>query len=120
MILTSTSFQIRANENQQKLQAISELEDNWDGYGASKISSDVIFKTKEILKSLYKQPEIFPTGAGTIQMEYETDDGDYLEFQIGDMPEIQCYMKQGEQENEKLIYIRPEVINNLVRNFYHE
>ena len=88
MILTSTSFQIRANENQQKLQAISELEDNWDGYGASKISSDVIFKTKEILKSLYKQPEFFPTGAGTIQMEYETDDGDYLEFQIGDMPEI--------------------------------
>ena len=64
------------------LDEISKLEDNWNGNGASKFSSELIDKCKYLLSKLHEDPEIFPTACGSIQFEFEDKNGNYLEFEI--------------------------------------
>ena len=81
-----TNICIKRNDdlvrNLNILSDIELLEDGWDGYGGSAISSGVIEKSKKILKELVLQPVIFPTGRNSIQIQYETEDNSYLEFEI--------------------------------------
>ena len=58
------------------------LRDNWDGYGAVPLPRDTLYKAQRLIHVLNIQPEIFPTADGSIQMEFEKDNGDYLEFQF--------------------------------------
>ena len=54
-----------------KLDEISKLDSNWNGYGAEPISKEIIDKVAELLPNLNKQPEIFQTADDTIQLEYD-------------------------------------------------
>lgn len=63
------------------LSSFSELQENWDGYGAHPFEASFISDLKKVLVCLKYQPEVFPTGRGSIQLEYEQDDGRYLEFE---------------------------------------
>ena len=73
---------ITFNENMKTLSIIESLEENWNGYGAPPFQKELIDKVKCIIKNLDEQPEIFPTGRGTIQLEYESKDKSYLEFEV--------------------------------------
>lgn len=42
----------------------------------------LITSASKLIRNLYIQPEIFPTADGTIELEYEKANGDYLEIQI--------------------------------------
>ena len=63
----------RLEANLIKLEDISKLKYNWNGYGAKPIPWKIIDRVKKVIIKLgnNKQPEIFPTGRETIQIQYE-------------------------------------------------
>ena len=65
-----------------RLTQIAMLKNNWDGYGAEPLPRDTIFRAQRLIRSLHVQPEIFPTAADSLQIEYEKNNGDYLELQF--------------------------------------
>ena len=68
------------------LNDISFLEYDWNGYGAKSIDNDVIDKAKDLIEILTYEPEIFPTGRNSIQLEYQYYNGNereaYLEIEV--------------------------------------
>ena len=68
--------------NLERLNDIAELESDWNGYGTESFSSELITEVRNIISSLSEQPEIFPTGRKSIQLEYHLSDKSYLEFEI--------------------------------------
>ena len=70
-------------KNYLLLQEISELEDDWDGYGASRIPEECINISKDIVEVLPIQPLISPTGRNTIYMQYDLSDKSFLGFEVG-------------------------------------
>ena len=61
---------------------IQSLKPDWNGYGAKPIPKEVTQISRKIVRTLSKQPDIYPTGRRTIQMQYELADKSYLEFEI--------------------------------------
>ncbi|MEM3091524.1 MAG: hypothetical protein QXD05_00100 [Candidatus Pacearchaeota archaeon] len=82
--LAEKDFLKKKINNIIKIISFSELDENWDGYGAEKIDNNVLKRVLELIihKELKYQPEVFPTGRGTIQIEYEKPNRDYLEVEI--------------------------------------
>lgn len=69
----------------KKLKTISELEDDWNDNGAKHFENSLLLRCFLILATLEKfPPEIFPVADNSIQMEYDGDDGSYLQFRIYD------------------------------------
>lgn len=64
------------------LNEIAKLKDNWNNNGANSFSAKLIEKCRGILMQLAAEPFICPTACGSIQFEYEKENGDYLEFEI--------------------------------------
>ena len=64
------------------LENIQKLENDWNGYGAESFPANVISLSRDIVMILDYQPDIFPTGRQTVQMEYELSDRSYLEIEI--------------------------------------
>ena len=110
----------KQQSNLTKLQQIAQLKDNWDGYGAEHIPEHLILSASRLLRKLDFQPEIFPTSAGTLQLEYEKDNGDYLEFQFsgnGSCEVFRCIDGSEEYFNS---LDNHNTINALVEDFYIE
>lgn len=102
-----------------RLEQILNLPDNWDGDNAKAFSSELIKKVGNILLKLKTQPEIFPTARNTIQLEYEKDDGSYLEFEIAEDENAKVFMIDSEgNEKQSSVKANPEEINNIVSSFY--
>ena len=102
-----------------KLDEISKLDSNWNGYGAEPISKEIIDKVAELLPNLNKQPEIFPTADDTIQLEYDGENESYLEFNIDESDEAAVYLvdKKG-NERDFAIRCDEDQINKIVGEFY--
>ena len=89
----------KQQSNLMRLERIAMLKDNWDGYGAEHFSEQLIHRADNLIRRLYIQPEIFPTADGSIQIEYEKDNGDYLEFQFTGNGSCEGFMlKNGSEE----------------------
>ncbi len=119
--ITNNHFVYTAKaKNLAKLERISLLGDNWNGYGAAPLPDSTIFSAKNLIRNLFFQPEIFPTPDGTIQIEYEKDNGDYLEFQFDG--EGTCEVFKSTDNNEEYFTSQdsPEAINALVEAFYEQ
>ncbi len=72
---------LEKQDSREKLEALAELPRGWNGYDADPIPDLVIRRAIKILGQLEIQPEIYPTGRGSVQFEY--DDGDRsLEIEI--------------------------------------
>jgi len=82
-------------KNNQILSEIGQLGENWNGYGASSIPQNIIFRCLNIISSseLNFQPEIFPTARPSIHFVYEPDKNHYLELDILET-NITCYLRQ--------------------------
>lgn len=67
----------------EQIEAIKNLEDNWNDNGASKFSESLILQAKKIIDDFPNEFEIevFPTARDSIQFEYETENV-YLEFEL--------------------------------------
>lgn len=106
------------NDNLAKLRHIAMLNDNWDGYGAEPMPYDTLNKAQRLIHALHVQPEIFPTAAGSIQFEYEKDNGDYLEFQFTGEGACEVFRCIGDNEEYFRSLDNPESLNALVEDFY--
>lgn len=73
---------MKLEENLRLLDEFTHLEKGWNGYDADPIDKQATENAKAILLGLPVQPEIFPTANDSVQLEYELDDGDYLEFEV--------------------------------------
>lgn len=101
----------------QKISEISCLPENWNGNGASSFSAELLDSIRNIVKKLVRQPSIFPTARDSIQLEYENDIGDYLEFELfesGRLKKFYCG-HDGETATED---ISAEMIYEVVNKFY--
>ena len=106
------------NGNLEKLRQIAMLNNNWDGYGAEPIPYSTLSMAKHLIHALHVQPEIFPTAAGTIQIEYEKDNGDYLEFQFTGEGACEVFRCIGNNEEYFRSLDNPEVLNSIIEDFY--
>ena len=110
-------------KNLMRLQDISKLRDDWDGYGANSFDKNLIDSVENIIENVHVQPEIYPTGCNSIQLQYELEDKSYLEFEVF-KDKILC-MKVPQRNYNKPEYeiIQPvdiKRINEIIDNFYIE
>lgn len=102
------------------LNEISELKDNWNNNGANSFSGKLIEKCRAIVMQLVAEPFICPTACGSIQFEYEKENGDYLEFEIYE-DRIEVYLNtisDGEQEFNLCGITATDKMKQLVVDFY--
>lgn len=106
-------------ENFERLDKMLALEENWDGYGASVPSPALIAKAKGLISVLPVQPEVFLTGLGSIQLEYEKDNGDYLEFELFEDGRLKAFklMSDG-TEDTKTITLDTSQITEVIGHFF--
>ena len=104
--------------NLTKLQRIAQLKDNWDGYGAEHFSEQLINHANSLIRRLYIQPEIFPIADGSLQIEYEKDNGDYLEFQFTGNGSCEGFMLKNGSEKYFHSQDNYRSINAHVEDFY--
>lgn len=71
----------KKDEQIQRLICMTQFEDNWNGYGAKPINPKAIETAKLLVELFNPTPEVTPTARGTVQLEWETDNG-YLELEI--------------------------------------
>lgn len=102
-------WSLHLENNIKKLDAIAELQSNWDLHGAPEFEKLLIEFCKEKLYELEDrfsniekvQPEIFPTNNETIQFEFKNG-SDWLEIEIpNDMSHIDYFMLKNGKETEQ-------------------
>ena len=117
------------DRNIEKLTRIGEMKENWNGYSSEPFSRDFISFIKEEIKKLEIQPQIFPIADGKLQLEYDRNDGGYLEFEVSpaDMENIKDnkpakieFYYEFKKEQEKGIVENFEKTNEKVMDFYKE
>ena len=105
--------------NLKKLDGIAALPNNWNGKGAETFDKRLISRVRGLITALEIQPEIFPTACDSIQMEYDKEDGSYLEIEINleDTWEVFQINENGE-ESYSSIAADMEAITKVVNSFY--
>ena len=78
----SFTIQDELTSNLERLEDIARLDSDWDGYGAKPFTRTLIADVRNIIPYLSEQPEIFPTGRSSIQLEYHLPNESYLEFEV--------------------------------------
>lgn len=101
--------------NKRKLEAIQQLKANWNSYNGQIVNEAVISKVISILSFLDYQPQIFPTGRGTIQIEKYIDENNLVEIEISEN-EIFAYQVINGEEKESLISV--DEIKNIISEIY--
>ncbi len=105
--------------NLNKIDEIKMLNDGWDGKNAAAFDNTLLDKIRSLVLSLDAQPEIFPLADGRIQLEYELEDGSYLEFHIDLTEESKVFMLDAQgKPSQATIKSCTESINQLVKKFY--
>lgn len=117
--------------NLVRLREISKLKKDWNGYGADEIPLSVIKRCEDVIKVLDVQPEVFPTGRQSVQIEYELDDGSYLEFEFLE-DKVGCLFVPGDGDRKSRKYgrgvtyelddisVEAEEINRIVNMLYKD
>lgn len=102
------------------LKDISVLQDNWNENGAKSFSRELVEKCYKILRQLTAEPFICPTACGSIQFEYEKENGEYLEFEIyEDRIEVFSISQKGEEQEETFLgKSAAERMKQMVVDFY--
>lgn len=101
--------------NKMKLQSFKNLESNWNGYNGQSFDESLIGKIETILSSLEYQPQIFPTGRGSIQIEKYINDENLVEIEISNN-EIFAFMVKNGFEQERIVSI--EEIKDIISELY--
>ncbi|WP_445381586.1 hypothetical protein [Robiginitalea sp. IMCC43444] len=90
--------------------------ENWNGHHGEKFSAPLIGRVKSLVQELKFQPEIFPTGRGSIQLEYDHNEN-YLEIEIFEN-QVQVLIERNDVEIEKEIAFNQ--IDQEIENFFSE
>lgn len=88
---------------------------NWNGYeGENSLKLGLFLKFK-IISDLDYQPQIFPTGRGTIQIEKYINDDNLIEIEVSN-EQIFAYQVKNGEEIEKEISLKE--INELITELF--
>ncbi|MBL0191590.1 MAG: hypothetical protein IPQ18_09680 [Saprospiraceae bacterium] len=101
--------------NKRKLDMIKNLGPNWNGYEGKPFETRLISKIQEIISDLDYQPQIFPTGRGTIQIEKYINDDNLIEIEVSN-EQIFAYQVKNGEEIEKEISLKE--INELITELF--
>jgi len=106
-------------QNMKILMEFSQLSDNWDEYGAKAPSIQIITKVMEILPKLSKQPDIFPTPEGNIQLEYSIGRNRHLNIELlpdATMIIFEMFEDRTATKNSSIFEI--SALNKRIEDFY--
>lgn len=67
--------------NLKRINEMYKFKEGWDGYDADPIPKEILDLTKNLLKRIKIQPEVFPVATGRVQLEYEKGNN-YLEIEL--------------------------------------
>lgn len=82
--------------NIDKIKKIAELKENWNGNGGKAFSKKSIDFFVSVLSSLIRQPQIAPTGRGSLYAEYRGDDNTILAYEINEGTVEEAYVPKGD------------------------
>lgn len=106
-------------ENMRLLVEFSKLTDNWDEYGALAPSKELIYMMMDILPKLSKQPDIFPTPEGNIQLEYTIGNNKHLNIEFFPNSTISIFEMFENRTAEKNFYSYDlTFLNERINKFY--
>ena len=108
----------KISKNLKKLEDFSRFNNNWNGYGADPFSEKLISSVTEIVKKLKIQPQIFPVADDSIQLEYDGENGRYLEFQIYENKAHYYFDDGNGNDLEDMIEPSADAINKIVEELY--
>ena len=66
----------------KRIEGIAALQDNWNGYGASSFSPEVLQRARSLVEDIVYKAKVFPTGRNSIQFEFDSIPGKYLEIEV--------------------------------------
>ena len=105
--------------NLEKLNAIHQLKDNWNGNDAPAFSKKLIKKVENLLNELMIQPEIFPTAMGSIQFEYDNARRDHMEIEINETDNAEVFIVNfNGAESFETTSTLPDILNAYIGGFY--
>lgn len=103
------------------LNDIAHLKRNWNDNKANPFPPSLIEKCANLISQLEVQPFISPTACGAIQMEYEKENGDYLELEVY-LERIEVYQVINNAEYEETLtssnYLN--ILKQIVSDFLKE
>lgn len=105
--------------NLKKIDQIALLKDDWNGNKAQGFSEELLSEVRKVITSLDIQPELFPTACDSIQLEYEKEDGSYLEIEIVLKDKWKVF--EIDNKGEEVYFSIPadiSSINKVVNGFY--
>lgn len=106
-------------KNIQRLDKIASMPDNWNENNAKHFTKELVDKCKRIISILSIQPELFPTANNSIQMEYEKENGEYLELNVREnCVDVYLTYKDESEEEYSITSQEEQKIKETVDNFY--
>lgn len=119
-VLSYTSYLYGKDKitNLKRLSEIEKLPDNWNNNGADKISFSIIKFVRKLLLNLENQPEIFPTACDAVQLEWEKENGEYLEMEVLEDTINVFQIASDGAETQSNIAADAALIRETVREFY--
>ena len=119
LIKDNTIDEPKKNRNLQAIDNLRKFEENWNGYGAGTFSKELCDCMEMTIKQLDEQiqPKLFPTGRESIQIEYEKNNGEYLEIEVFSPERIELFQitAVGEEIEKNIEYGE---IEGVVKAFY--
>jgi len=103
-------------DNRARVVKFANLDQNWNGYGSTPIPRTIIERTLALISNVKYQPKVFPTARSTIQLEYDSRKGSYLEIEI-DEDYYTITQLGGSVENEYQTK-NDDDINNVIEEYH--
>ena len=109
--------------NLKKIGSIACFQNDWDGNDASPFTHDAIELFRYVIKNLNKQPEIAPTAANSLLLQYSLKDGGMLYYNLSLDRTERVYLPRGDilQAEEKIFSNEEDliaIINDDVEKIY--
>lgn len=103
------------DENRAALAEMYDLDPDW----FNPIDRDLLAKAEGLIYALNIQPEIFPVPNGHIQLEYDTEDGRYLELELFPDKNVRMMVTQDASKPIHDVFgLDVNKINKVVEMFY--
>jgi hypothetical protein len=116
-LILFTPDNYKLSKNLERIDEFALLEQNWNDNDAVPFNKNLLNRVRAIICDLDIQPEVFPTAAESIQIEYEIK-GKYLEFEIFEDAIMMFKVSADGTEVEK--EIEQNEIKTIVQEFYNE
>jgi len=100
-------------ENMNKIEGMRHFEKNWNGYDADPFSESSLVWFEKVINSLRKQPEIAPTGRNSLYMQYKSDDGSMLAFELSENKVEKVYVPNGDYNKIESEVITSDICNKI-------